>query len=57
MDRLIILIVFALFVFASPFTDWWLTEDKPWYLPYVLWAMVIALAGWVLGRRGGGHDI
>lgn len=39
----IVLVTLALFAFASPFTDWWASRQPPWYFPYVLWAILIAL--------------
>ncbi len=38
-----------LLLFASPITDWWAGSHMPWYLPYVLWLLIIlltALAHW-----------
>ena len=56
MDRIVLLLLFAVFVFASPFTDWWLSTSSPWYLPYALWALLIALVAWT-GRRRGRRDL
>ncbi|MFC1664508.1 hypothetical protein ACFL17_02625 [Pseudomonadota bacterium] len=55
MDRVIILLVFALFIFATPFTGWWLSGG-PWYIPYLLWFGVIVLGFWLQKRRRR-HDL
>ena len=31
--------------FGSPLIDWWVSADNPWYLPYLLWLIIIVLAG------------
>ncbi|MBK1726296.1 hypothetical protein [Halorhodospira neutriphila] len=49
------LFLLALFLLATPFARWWLSAAPPWYVPYLGWAAVIALAAWLLerwGRRG-----
>ena len=43
LDRVILLLVFALFLFASPFTTWWAEAEPPWYWPFLLWGLLIAL--------------
>ena len=43
LDRVALLLALALFLFASPFTDWWASVALPWFTPFVLWALVIAL--------------
>lgn len=44
------------FVFVSPFTDWWAAQSPPWYVPFALWAGIIALTAVVVLRRGR-HDV
>ena len=41
LDLVLLLLVLALFLFASPFTVWWAGAGLPWYLPFVLWALLI----------------
>lgn len=55
-DSAILLFLVALFLFVSPFTDWWARDDSPWYLPYLLWLGLIALIAAVALRRDS-HDI
>jgi len=42
-DYSIITAVIMLFLFYSPFTDWWSRLHLPWYLPYLLWLAIILL--------------
>ena len=47
------LFLLALFLLATPFTDWWLGAQPPWFVPFLGWAVVIGLAGWLLERSYG----
>lgn len=40
---IILLLVFALFLLASPFFRWWAISQRSWYLPYLAWAGIILL--------------
>lgn len=42
-DRVILLLLFALFLLLSPIVEWWAADDSPWYAPYLIWALLIAL--------------
>jgi len=42
-DIVVILTLLGLALFASPFTDWWARASFPWYFPFVLWGLLIAL--------------
>ena len=44
-DIVVILALLGLALFASPFTDWWAQASFPWYFPFVLWGVLIALIG------------
>jgi len=46
----VLIFVFALFLFASPFTVWWMLALPPWYVIYVLWLLIIGLS-WLLARE------
>ncbi len=50
-DKVILLFAFALFLLLSPLLVWWASDDSPWYLPYLLWLMIIVLAAWVQRRN------
>lgn len=50
-DTLVLLILFGLLLFASPVILWWTDRESPWYLPYVLWFLLIGLGIWVFSRR------
>ncbi|MGD2081334.1 MAG: hypothetical protein PVF91_00085 [Chromatiales bacterium] len=52
LDVVLLLGLFALLLFASPMTEWWAAPGKPWYLPYLFWALIIGLGGWLQRRRG-----
>ncbi len=41
-DRLVMLVLLAALLFASPLFDWVLRERPSWYAPFVLWAILIA---------------
>jgi hypothetical protein len=49
-DRVVVLFLFALLLLASPLLGWWAADDSPWYLPYLLWLLVIMLAAWLHER-------
>jgi hypothetical protein len=42
-DRVILLLLFALFLLLSPIIDWWAADDSPWYAPYLIWGVLIVL--------------
>ena len=42
-DRVILLLLFALFLLLSPIVEWWAADGSPWYAPYLIWALLIAL--------------
>lgn len=50
-DGALVLLLFALFVFVSPFTFWWAGTGAPWYLPYLLWLGLIVLIVPLARRR------
>jgi uncharacterized membrane protein YoaK (UPF0700 family) len=46
-DRVILLLLFALFLLLSPIIEWWAADDSLWYTPYLIWALLIALTFWL----------
>lgn len=46
-DRVILLLLFALFLLLSPIIEWWAADASPWYAPYLIWALLIALTFWL----------
>ncbi len=42
-DKVILLLLFALFLLLSPLIEWWAANDALWYAPYIIWALLIAL--------------
>jgi hypothetical protein len=55
LDSIVVLLLFGVFVFGSPFTFWWAAMTSIWYLPYLLWLGFIVLIGLVM--RGSGDDV
>lgn len=51
LDTIVLLFLLALFLLASPFITWWATEERPWYIPYLIWLAIIMLAAWLQIRR------
>ena len=54
-DSVVLLFLFGLFLFFSPFAYWWAAVASVWYLPYLLWLGFIGLIAWVAGREQ--HDV
>lgn len=49
-DRIILLLLFALFLLAPPLLEWWAKDDAAWYLPYLIWlALIVPI--FILQRR------
>lgn len=46
-ESTLLLFLFALFLFASPFTAWWASDHNPWFLPYLLWLLIILIGAWL----------
>ncbi|WP_200799801.1 hypothetical protein [Ectothiorhodosinus mongolicus] len=44
MDKTLLVFVLGIVLFVSPLVSWWPELPFPWYAPYVMWAMIIALA-------------
>lgn len=56
LDRVLLLFLFALFLFASPFTTWWANAQPPWYFPFLIWGALIALVAFERSRRRSDDD-
>ena len=50
LDRVILSLLLALFLLVSPLLDWWAHDDAPWYLPYLIWLLLIGLTWWLQGK-------
>ncbi len=53
-DRVWLLALLLLLIFASPLLTFWSMPDSAWYLPYLLWLLIIVIAAWLqagLGRH------
>ena len=45
-DLILVLFLLGLLLFASPLLDWFLSHGL-WYIPYLLWLLLIALGAWL----------
>lgn len=43
LDKSILLALLTIFFFASPFTQWWGSSELPWFVPYLVWLLIIVL--------------
>ncbi len=56
MERSILLLIAALFLFVTPVTLSWAHAGSAWYLPYILWLILIVWCAW--GQiRASRHDV
>ncbi|GAB4361558.1 MAG: hypothetical protein Kow006_32420 [Gammaproteobacteria bacterium] len=56
LTSLVLVFLFGLMMYATPFLTWWAVDDHPWYLPYLIWAFIIGLVAFAQLRRGH-HDL
>ena len=56
LDAVIVVFVCAAFLFMSPFLLVWAYPTAPWYLPYLLWFLVIVFAA-VVQRFRHRHEL
>ncbi|MDZ7788056.1 MAG: hypothetical protein U5K73_08065 [Halofilum sp. (in: g-proteobacteria)] len=42
-DLVILLLLLALFLFFSPLAAWWARAELHWFVPFLLWALLIGL--------------
>lgn len=52
-EHILLLALFILLLFSSPIMSLWSDPDGLWYLPYLIWLVIILLIAWVVGRQ---HD-
>lgn len=52
LTSLVLVFLFGLMMYATPFLTWWAVEDSPWYLPYLIWLVIIVLVAIAQLRRG-----
>ena len=46
MERIFLLFGLSLLILVSPITGWWLQASLPWYLPFLIWLVIILLIPW-----------
>lgn len=56
LNLVLVAFIIAAFVFASPFHQWWMVPETPWYVPYLIWLAIIVMTG-IVHRRRGRHDL
>lgn len=52
LDKVILLLLLALFLLVSPLLHWWARDDAPWYLPYLIWLLLIGITWWLQHKAG-----
>lgn len=50
MERIFLIFGICVLVLLSPITAWWLTPSLPWYLPFLIWFIIILLIPWAHHR-------
>lgn len=50
--RLVFLLILGVYIFSPVIMDWWIAPGSAWYRPYIIWALIIALAYWLEQKRG-----
>lgn len=43
----LIVVIVALLILLPPMLGWWGASKNPWYIPYLVWSIIIALAYWL----------
>ncbi|MGD8709367.1 MAG: hypothetical protein PVF40_03170 [Ectothiorhodospiraceae bacterium] len=52
----LLLFLFAVLLFASPFAAWWASQSPPWYTPYLIWVVLIGATA-LAAHRSRRHDV
>lgn len=52
----VLIFLFGLFLLASPFATWWMSAVLPWYVPFLLWLVLIALSAALARSLARRHD-
>ena len=56
LDAVVVTFLFAALLFVSPVIYIWTQAGTPWFVPYLLWLLVIALSAWAWRQRSS-HDV
>jgi hypothetical protein len=56
LDAVVVVCLFAALLFVSPAIFLWTRAGTPWFVPYLLWLLVIGLAAWAWRQRSR-HDV
>lgn len=49
--RIMLLLVFCGYLFSPLLMSGWGNPDVAWYRPFAIWAVLIALTGWLAWKR------
>lgn len=49
-DRSLVVAFILILIFDTPLVDLWSRAGSPWYLPYLLWFVLILLGSWIHWR-------
>ncbi len=49
-ESTLLLAMLAALLFTSPLTQWWAADNNPWFLPYLLWLLLILIGAWLSNR-------
>lgn len=55
-DHTALAVMFILLLLLTPLSDFWAALDAPWYSPYLIWMICIAVSWW-LQRYIKKHDL
>jgi len=50
MERIFLVFGLGGLLLISPMVGWWLRPELPWFLPYLVWLLIIALIPWAHKR-------
>ncbi|MET0064785.1 MAG: UTP--glucose-1-phosphate uridylyltransferase [Candidatus Thiodiazotropha sp.] len=50
-DRTLALSLLVILTFSTPVMMWWTAPGRLWFLPYLLWLIVIVAIAWVNRRH------
>ncbi len=55
-DLALLIFLLGIAVLTAPVLNWWARGEHPWYLPYLIWAGLIALSA-LRPRRNHSDDL
>ncbi len=52
----VLIFLLGIFLLVSPFAAWWMGIRAPWYVPFLLWLVLIALSAALARSQVRRHD-